>query len=249
MENRVRQEYIDALGEEFGREFHAIWSEWCLAKLRYEELRELFGTQETCDLLNAVSPAFFGDIQRLFWNDLMLYVTRLTDKSEKALKVRSLERFLTDDTDLLKQVRKHRENADRAAKPVADWRNRRIAHTDRALLTDKTRPLASVKLDTCSEVLDHVHAVLNAIQLHRMNSSIANMIAYSPTSGELVAYLKRFVESVCFIASIISPENPYGFDLEKGRAFLRKLGRSEPGDSNKIYDLMDTARRVCRQSL
>ncbi len=117
MEDRVRQEHIDALGDDFGRVYNAVWSEWCSAKMRYEELRELFGTQEKCDLLNAVSPAFFGDIQQLFWHDLMLHVTRLTDKSGKALKVQSLERFLTGDPDLLKQVRKHREDATSAAKP------------------------------------------------------------------------------------------------------------------------------------
>lgn len=141
-------------------------------------------------------------------------------------------------------MRGHRENAYRAATPIADWRNRKIAHSDRALATGKAKPLASVKLETCGEVLDHVHAALDAIQLGRMNSSIANMVSYSPTSGQLVAYLKRLVDSVCFIASVIDPDDPDGFDIEKGRAFLRKLGRSEPGDSNQIYELMDIARRV-----
>ncbi len=77
-----------------------------------------------------------------------------------------------------------------------------------------------------------------------MNSSIANEVTYNPSSGELVAYLKGLVDSVCFIASIIDPENPEGFDLAKGREFLRKLDRSGPGDTSKVFDLMNIASRI-----
>ena len=89
----------------------------------------------------------------------MLHVTRLTDKSGRALRVESLERFLKGDPGLLKQVKKHRQDAVMAAVPVADWRNRAIAHRDRSLVTAQSpKPLAAVKLETCKEVLDHVRA-------------------------------------------------------------------------------------------
>jgi len=244
LEGQLLQKHIDALGEEFGRVFHAVWSEWCSAKVRYEELRELFGTQENCDLLNAVAPEFFASIQQLFWHDLLLYVTRLTDKSKKALKLQSLERFLRDEPDLLKRVVQHRLEAAVSAEPATEWRNRSIAHRDQSLATGNSpKPLPGVRLRTCGQVLDQVHAALSAIQLHYMDSSIANMVSYNPTAGALVAHLRGLVEGVRFIASIIDPEDPNGFDLEKGRAFLRKLDRSEPGDSNRVYDLMDIARR------
>ena len=221
-----------------------MWSEWCSAKVRYEELRELFGTQEKCDVLNAVAPEFFASIQQLFWHDLLLYVTRLTDKSKKALKLQSLERFLTDDADLLKQVVQHRLEAEVCAEPATDWRNRAIAHRDQSLATGQSpEPLPGVRLRTCGRVLDQVHAALSAIQLCYMDSSIANMVSYNPTAGALVADLQGLVNGVRFIASIIDPENPKGFDPAKGRAFLTKLDRSKPGDSNQVYDLMDIARR------
>ncbi|MDE0132307.1 MAG: hypothetical protein OXQ32_08635 [bacterium] len=79
-----KEDYIAALGEEFGRAFHEVWKEWIGAWIRHEELKEI-GSPEGIGYLNSVAPQFFTDVQRLFWNDLMLYVSRLTDKSKGAL--------------------------------------------------------------------------------------------------------------------------------------------------------------------
>ena len=241
----LRQEYVDKLGEEFGKVFYAVFDEWTSAWVRHEELQVLFGTQEKCDLLNTVAPELFGDVQRLFWNDLMLRVTRLTDKRRDALRVQSLERYIRNDPDLLSSVEKHREDAAIAAMPVLDWRHRVIAHRNREYATsDFARPLETVKLETCKRVLDHVHSALDAVYLARTDGSLANHVMYRPRSESLLAYLKGLVGSVRFIASIINPEDPDGFDLSKGREFLAKLGRSERGDDIRLFDLMDLARRV-----
>lgn len=238
-----KEDYIAALGEEFGRAFHEVWSEWIGAWVRHEELKEMFGSPEDIGYLNSVAPQFFADVQRLFWNDLMLYVSRLTDKSKGALKLRSLEGFLEEDPKLRTQVREYREAAAEAAIPARDWRNRRIAHSDRRLVTGDpaANPLPTVQMESCKEVLDHVHKALEAIQYSRMDSSIANLVIYDPRGGELVACLKRLVDSVRFIAEIIDPGDPCSLDLEKGEEFLRKLGRSEPGDTDRVFELMSMA--------
>lgn len=87
----LRQTMKDKLSERFGTAFHGVHCESCSARVRYDEIRELFGSQETCDLLSQVAPRFFSDVRMLFWNDLVLHVTRLTDKSKSALSVQSLE--------------------------------------------------------------------------------------------------------------------------------------------------------------
>lgn len=238
-----KEDYIAALGKDFGKAFYEVWKEWMGAWIRHEELKEVFGNQEDIGYLNSVAPKFFADVQQLFWNDLMLYVSRLTDKSKGALKLRSLEGFLKDDPELRKQVRRHRKAAAKAAIPAGDWRSRRIAHSDRRLATGdpSANPLLTVQMETCKEVLDHVHKALEAIQYNRMDSSIANLVIYDPRGAGLVAYLKGLVDSVRFVAEIINPDDPYGFDLEKGREFLKKLGRSEPGDTNRVFELMNIA--------
>ncbi|MYE15853.1 MAG: hypothetical protein F4Y07_05165 [Gemmatimonadetes bacterium] len=238
-----KEDYIAALGEGFGKAFHEVWKEWMGAWIRHEELKEVFGSQEGIDYLNSVAPQFFADVQQLFWNDLMLYVSRLTDRSKAALRLRSLEDFLKDDPDLRKQVGMHRKAAAKAAIPARDWRNRRIAHIDRRLAIGdpSAKPLPPVQMETCKAVLDHVHRALEAIQYSRMDSGIANLVIYDPRGGGLVAYLKGLVDSVRFIAEIINPGDPYSLDLEKGREFLRKLGRSDPSDANRVFELMSMA--------
>ena len=238
-----KEDYIASLGEEFGTAFHEVRKEWMGAWIRHEELKEVFGSQEGIGYLNSVAPQFFADVQQLFWNDLMLYVSRLTDKSKGALKLRSLEGFLRDDPELRQQVREHRRAAAMAAIPARDWRNRRIAHIDRRLGTGdpSANPLPPVQMETCKEVLDHVHKALEAIQYSRMDSGIANLVIYGPRGGGLISYLKGLVDSVRFIAEIINPDDPYSLDLEKGREFLRKLGRSDPGNTDRVLELMSLA--------
>ena len=242
----LRQEHVERLGEGFGKVFYAVYDEWVKACVRHQELGVLFGTQETCDLLNAFAPGFFGDVERLFWNDLMLGVTRLTDKSKDAVKVQSFERYIKDDPDLLSAVEEHRKDAVTAAMPVFDWRHRVIAHRNREYATsDSARPLETVQLETCKRVLDHVHSALDAVYRARLGGSLMNSVIQNrPRSGALLAYLKGLVNGVRFVAEIINPEDPDGFDLSKGSEFLAKLGRSEPGDTHRLFDLMDLARSV-----
>ena len=179
----------------------------------------------------------------------MLHVTRLTDRPNKALKIQSLERFVKDDPELLKLVKEHRKAADKAVAPVADRRNRTIAHRDQSLATGNSRKaLGTVNLKVCKQVLDHVHAVLDSISLRYMKSSIANQIFYRPRSGGLVAYLKGLVDSVQYVASIIDPNYADGFNPARAREFLERLGRSEPSELQiQVFQLMDIARR-CTES-
>lgn len=248
-ENKTLRDHIGAFGEDFGRVYNAVWNEWASGLVRYEELQEMFGTPEKIALLNVVEPGFFADVQQLFWHDLMLHVTRLTDKSKKAVKIQSLERFVKDEPELLKAVTTHRELAVLAAEPVKAWRNERIAHRSLSRALNRSpKPLAQVRLKTCKTVLDETYNVLEAIGLHYRNGGLINMVSYSPRSGNFFAYLKGLVEGVRFVDSIIRSGNPGSFDLEKGEAFLRKLGRSESGDSGRVLDIMKLARRLTRKT-
>ena len=245
-EQEVLQKYIDALGESFGREYHAVWNQWCFALNRHNELLELFGTQENVDVLNAVAPTFFADVQGLFWNDLVLQVARLNDKPGRSLRLESLEQRLTKedpvDSVLLAEVRRHRKAAVTTAEPVTAWRNKRIAHHDRALALGESGPLSKVTLGTCKEVLDHVHAALSAIELRRMNRATANRVFSSPSASVLVTNLQGFLGGARFVASLINAENPTGFNLLEAKALLWRAGRSDRHAIDQLHRLVKTAR-------
>ena len=228
--NRARsspkEDYIAALGKEFGTAFHEVWKEWIGAWIRHEELKEI-GSPEGIGYLNSVAPEFFADVQQLFWNDLILYVSRLTDKSKGALRLRSLEDFLKDDPELQEQVGRHRKAAAKAATPVRDWRNRRIAHSDRRLATGdpSASPLPPVQMETCKDVLDHVHKALQAIQYSRMDSSIANLVIYDPRGGGLVANLKGACRQRTIHRRDHQPRRPVRLGPGKGRGILERAGQ------------------------
>lgn len=242
----VLQSYVDSLGEDFGREHHAVWNQWCSALNRHNELLELFGTQEKVEVLNAVAPTFFADVQGLFWNDLVLHVARLTDKAGGSLRLQSLERRLTKedpvDSVLLAEVRRRRRAAVATAEPVTAWRNKRIAHHDRALALGESGPLGKVTLGTCKEVLDHVHAALSAIELSRMGSATANMVVSSPSASALVVNLQGFLGGARFVASLINPENPTELDLARAKTYLRRAGRSERHAIDQLHRLVSATR-------
>ena len=47
--------------------------------VRLKEFEQLFGNTVRVDLLNRVGGAFFADVQQIFWDDVLLQMTRLTD--------------------------------------------------------------------------------------------------------------------------------------------------------------------------
>lgn len=170
MSEAVKREYQDKLGKEFGSVLYEIWNDWASGVVRLKEYRVLFSDQETVKLLNAASGTFMWDIQQILWQDLLLHVTRLTDRAKvggrENLSVQALPPFCeqvelqAEHPELHATVQALVTEAVAAAKRPRDWRNRRISHTDRGLAIDpETESLAPTSLHQVQAVLDAVHAV------------------------------------------------------------------------------------------
>ena len=236
------QKHVDALGEEFGRAYHAIYEEWCGARERHDSITELYGSQENCAVLNSVAPAFFGGIQPLLWNDLILRVSRLTDRAKgETLSLERLEKCqrLKDNPELLARVAGYRKKAVRAAKPVRRLRNRKIAHND-----GRAEPLEKVTLAICDEVLNHVHAALAAILLDQMNAHLENEVISSPPHDSIVAYLRGLLNVLHLFAGLIDPDDPRGMNMDSARAFLRKLDRQDVNSHTDLFRVMMLASQM-----
>ena len=157
--------------------------------MRTQEFRKLFSNAEDVELLNAISGGgFLWDIQHIFWDDLMLRVTRLTDPIRTARKdnltVRRLPDFCTD-PELCNEVRRRVDVAVDAAGFARDWRNRRISHRDLTqAIAPNAEPLAPANLRQVATALDAVHAVLNVISVHLLDEDIGNDVTIRPR-GEM----------------------------------------------------------------
>ena len=67
------------MGNDLGNLFYELDNEFCRACLKWQEQEELFSTPENVALLNRTAPAFFGSLQRILFEDVLLQICRLTD--------------------------------------------------------------------------------------------------------------------------------------------------------------------------
>ncbi|MCY4585393.1 MAG: hypothetical protein OXB98_05070 [Bryobacterales bacterium] len=250
MSDKLKQEYQNKLGEEFGAVFHGLRNDWAWGLMRTKEFRELFSNAEDVELLNSISGGgFLWDIQHIFWDDLMLRVTRLTDPIRTAgkanLTVQGLPDFCTD-PELCKEVRRLVGVAVDAAGFARDWRNQRISHRDLTqAISPNAEPLAPANLRQVETALDAVHAILNVISERLLDSSIANDIVIRPRTRAFVSYVKQLVEAVQYIDSFIDPSGNLRItDHGAASDFLQKLGYKPTMEKVKrIIELREAARR------
>ena len=241
--------YEDLMGRERGATVRALEKQWIAGLLWYRQLRELFGTKERVELLSALGTPFWRGIQEVLWNELILRVTRLTDRRSVAGKnnltvIRLPE--LCEDAALREEVQGYVDTAVGAVdKGMRDWRNRYISHTDFALATNpEARPLAPVDLEGIGIVLDAVHASINAICAHYLpGTSIVNDLGGPPMAGVFLLNVSQLVQAVLFVDSIIdSKQVTPPTDYEVAASFLRTLNSDE--DPRSIIELRKAAERV-----
>ena len=250
MSDKVKQNHQDKLGEEFGAVFHGLWNDWAWGLMRTQEFRKLFNNAEDVELLNAISGGgFLWDIQHIFWDDLMLRVTRLTDPIRTARKdnltVQRLPDFCTD-PELCNEVRRRVTVAVNAAGFARDWRNRRISHRDLTqAIAPNAEPLAPANLRQVATALDAVHAVLNVISVHLLDEAIGNDVTIRPRAHAFLCYTRQLVEAVQYIDSLIDPSGNLPItDFGVASDFLQKLGCKPTTEQvMQIIELREAARR------
>ena len=131
----IMTDRISSLDETLDRLLDALGEEWAYGVVRLTEFEKLFGKDEHIELLKDVGGAFFGDVQQILWDDLLLRITRLTDQADAGkgkdnLTVHRLQKFCERDELLLKKVKEQVEAADHAAKVARLHRDKRIGHKD-----------------------------------------------------------------------------------------------------------------------
>ena len=252
MSDKVKQKYQNKLGEEFGLVFHGLWKDWILALMRMQEYIELFSNTEHVKLLNAITGGvFLRDIQLIFWDDLMLRVTRLTDPSSTSgksnLTVKRLPDFCKDKgAELHTEVSDRVKQASDAAEFARDWRNRSISHRDLALAIEPdAKPLAQASLRQVKTALDEVREVLRAISVPLLKEEIADFVVTTPIARAFVCYTQQLAEAVKYIDSIIDPGGKVPI-TDRGVAgdFLCKLGCKPTWEQvSQIIELREAARK------
>ena len=219
--DQVEQQYVESMGPELGKLFYELWTECAWLHTKWNEHVTLFGSRpERIELLNDTAPIFFRIVQDSLWEDVLLHITRLTDPPKSAGKQNLTLQCLVPLVDdqirprLMEAVEKLKNTCDFAR----DWRMRRIAHRDLALvLGSSASPLAHASRQNVRLALSAIEEFLNLIDMHYRNAS-NSFEAFAPFgNAEQMLYVLRD-----------------GLIAEKQRQARLESGRPEPDDINPL---------------
>ena len=243
----VREQYQQLLGRQFGGVFYELHAAWVLALARYDEFNRLFGSPRHVEHLNAIGGGFFGDVQYIFWDDLILRLCRLTDrvgKRKKRLTVQIVPRLCG--ASLKAEIQECVERAVEATSFARDHRNRRIAHEDYDLvLGQDPKRLRTATLKKAKISLDCIHAVLDTVHTRESGQGIPNFVtALVPGAEAMLAYTRQVAKAVVYVDSVIDLGGE-STHTERGAAaqFLQKLDRPV-AEMEDVMELREAAKRL-----
>ncbi|MFI5110231.1 MAG: hypothetical protein ACHP78_15505 [Terriglobales bacterium] len=193
---QVEQHYISGMGSRLGRLFFCLYNECVWLNWTWSEFVTLFGSKpERVDLLNSTAPLFFRIIQDCLWESILLGIARFTDppsargKNRQHLTLRQLPSLL--DGDLRVQIGDLLAKCLGECEFARDWRDRHIAHRNLQLaLDDPVAPLAFASRQTAGSAIHSISALLNALELHYLGSTVA----YEPSAPKSAESLLLVVQ-------------------------------------------------------
>jgi hypothetical protein len=180
------------MGPELGELFTLLSDELTWLFWRWDQYVKLYGERPSrLEILNASAPFFFALIQDTLWYETLLGIARIAGPEatggKQNLSVRRIPPLIND-RDLREKVEQLLGTALNACEFAIDWRNRHIAHRDLELsLGRAARPLPVASRERVNNALDSIAAVLNRLESHYFNSTVA--YRSSPMTGDAEALL------------------------------------------------------------
>jgi hypothetical protein len=196
---QVRMEAIAAMGSPLGEIYHSLGDEVSWLHLKWNDFRQLFADRETVDLLNSAAPAYFHDLQRQTWEDVLLYLCRVTDPPKSSgksnLTIQRLPDLVSDEQ--LRLILQHLVNdAVQKTAFARDWRNRRLAHTELSL-DDNSQPLASASRKHVEDALAAIRILMNRLEQPYLNETVSYEQPIPALGGveSFIAVLRKGVDA------------------------------------------------------
>jgi len=140
------------------------------AYVRWINFRHLFAEgPERIELLNRVAPSFFGVLQEVMLDELVMVLARMTDKRRDTLNLQTLIRDLGAGTkpEFVAQMEDRLNRVTAAVEMIRDHRDRRVAHLKlkTAVTTDPEVSLGFSR-QSITDALAQVGGFVNQIRKH-----------------------------------------------------------------------------------
>ena len=169
-EEEQRADCVRAMGPELGGVFHELGRELSWLHIKWQQQVALFGTsEEHIDIANEAAASFFYIVQNSLWEDTLLHIARLTEKTEtmgnkkwKNLTLLQLPILVRDE--LQESITLLAQKVSLSTEFARDWRNRHIAHRDFDLAMNRSaKPLEGASGSKVRDALDAMAALMNEV--------------------------------------------------------------------------------------
>jgi hypothetical protein len=164
----VKSEFVTSFPPKTGELAYELSKSITFLHLKWKLFRALFGTsQERIDLLNQTAPAFFAFVGQIMFKDVVLAITRLTDRKRKTACLAQLITLLAPHVGVAELARWQSELAllNSEVEPLRETRNRYLAHDELpTALNNHPRPMPGVSRAQVETMLKRIRGLFESIE-------------------------------------------------------------------------------------
>lgn len=175
----LEESAIKTFGNELGLTYYYLYNQIGFLKIKWSEYKKLYlVSKEQIDFLNSYAPFYFSVNQKIYFNDILLHIVKLTDK-EKTLghdnlsieKLKSLIPNGKDNTEVKKAI----TDSLSQVKFFKEWRNKYLAHFDFYVMTNQNNNLLNeVPIEDVEKSINSLWNIIQIISKTYFNEILAD---------------------------------------------------------------------------
>jgi hypothetical protein len=153
--------------------YDELWDDVSTVHFRYQLYVELFGTQESVDLLNRFAPALFEQLFDVMLDHVLLRLAHLTDPARVPSNQKKVNQSLFLLMEVIEQnspgltgtidLQAAMDDLKEFCEGMRELRNRLLGHRDWGR---RAEPLPSVSRRQIKEALEKVGRIMNTVSMH-----------------------------------------------------------------------------------
>mgnify|MGYP006296672423 CR=1 FL=1 len=176
--------------------YEEIDQDVCRLHAYWQIFIQLFGKEESVELLNSTAAFAARSIQLALRNQIYLKITKLTDPAEqKAYKNLSLEELVqsVQDKELREDLQAELERINKLVQPIKKYRNKVLAHKDKKVALKTKDALQPVTRADIRDILSSMRAFMHSFQegYDDCNKVVYKEFALGADGRHLLFYLNR----------------------------------------------------------
>ena len=181
------------------KSFQCVDNDLTWIHIRWIYYKQLFTHSSLrLQLLNETAPTFFVDLKRILFDDVIMGISRITDRpttaGRKNMSVVQLVLTIKNAgySELVDSLQGMLEDIRAKSEPFRLHRNRRIAHRDSMLSVESAdNPLPGITIKATDDIIEAIGDLLNECKLYfDKSSTLYDIIPIQGGANSLVSRLK-----------------------------------------------------------